>query len=84
VKSNMLQVNSNSRSFLPRATSFMKTNQTRPRKSLSSSSREMIAILLCFRQRSQISLRKAKKYKGANFDITKLQLHHPYAPGYAL
>jgi protein phosphatase methylesterase 1 len=61
MESNMLQVNSKCRSSLMQAISSTKTSRKKPRRSLSSSSSATIAVRLCFRQRCQTFLDRARR-----------------------
>lgn len=62
--SNMLQVNSNSRSSLPRDIFSTKTSQIRQQRSLSSLSSATTAVRSFSHQRYRISLPKARKFEG--------------------
>jgi protein phosphatase methylesterase 1 len=67
-KSNMLQVNSNSRFFQPRDISSTRTSQTRQQRSSSSLSSATIAVRLCSRQKCPIFLHRARKYEAPWFE----------------
>jgi protein phosphatase methylesterase 1 len=80
VKSNMLQVNSNSKFSQPRGTSFMRTSRIRRPRSLSSLLSATIAVLSCFHQKYPTFLRRGRKYEAPFFEpmlpkITPVAVH---------